>query len=70
MKYDRSMSIGEFVRLTCEKGYRFPWRLCASPLFRKWIFDFFESGASPEKIVDSCNRLGYACIYRKKLDKK
>ena len=70
MKYDRDMSMWEFIRLTGEMGYWFPWRFCGSPFFRERIFNFFESGATPQEIIDWCYRRCYDCAFHaKKADK-
>lgn len=63
MKYDRGMNMFEFIDLTLSLGYRFPWRLCASPAFRERIFRQFEGDVPPQKIIDDCRKLGYDCYY-------
>ena len=59
MKYDRNMGESEFIDLTLDLGYWFPWRLCGSPFFRHSILEFLEGENSFEEIKNYCDKYGY-----------
>ena len=69
MKYDRNMGVAEFVKITCEMGFRFPWRLCATPSFRKRILNFLENGATPKEVLDDCSNFNIECYFFGKKNK-
>ena len=63
MKFDHNMSDSEFIDLTLDLGYWFPWRLCASPFFREKILGFLESEDYNGKIKDFCNSRHYNFVH-------
>ena len=45
-KYDRNMSVFEFMKLALDMGLRFSWLRCGAPGFRENILQKLENGES------------------------